>query len=390
MSSASSRPTISSARVAEGRLGGRVDLDDVPVAVHRDDAVEGGVEDRRLARLALAHAALGAAALDELPDLRAQAAHRGQQLLVGREARGGEELHDAEHVPRRGGSGRRRRSAGPPASAARARGSGRGCSAASAIHAGPARLPHLAGHALAGREHHRAARLGEGGDGGGGALPGVRAAQGRAVGVGGDPQGAEVPRPAPRRWPPAGAGARRPRRASRPGRAPPRAPCAGARRRRIARCAWAWPKAKGTASLPHPVGRRTSPASWTGRAQGACWSPTTSSRRPMPVSRSTSPARPLPMTVTKRAPASRTRGVGAQQPGDGGGVGGGHAIEVGDHGHDQARAPAPLQRGVERLARGQVELATELDHRGHAHPVHGASEQRAGRSRDLVTVDAHG
>ena len=67
--------------VAEGRLGGRVDLDDVPAAVHRDDAVEGGVEDRRLARLALVHAALGAAALGKLPDLRPQAAHRGQQLV---------------------------------------------------------------------------------------------------------------------------------------------------------------------------------------------------------------------------------------------------------------------------------------------------------------------
>ena len=53
----------------------------------------------RLARLALADAPLGAAALDELPDLRPQAAHRGQQLVVGRDARGGEELHDAEHLP---------------------------------------------------------------------------------------------------------------------------------------------------------------------------------------------------------------------------------------------------------------------------------------------------
>jgi phosphatidylserine decarboxylase len=82
--------------------------------------------------------------------------------------------------------------------------------------------------------------------------------------------------------------------------------------------------------------------------------------------------------------------VGAQQPGDGEGVRVGHAVEVGDDGHHQSGLQRHLQRGVEHLARRQVELASQLYHRGHAHPVHGASEQRAHRSGDLVTVDAHG
>jgi hypothetical protein len=48
-----------------------------------------------------------------------------------------------------------------------------------------------------------------------------------------------------------------------------------------------------------------------------------------------------------------------------------------------------LERGVEHLASRKVELAAQLDHRGHAHAVHGASEQRADRWWDVVAVDAH-
>jgi hypothetical protein len=82
-------------------------------------------------------------------------------------------------------------------------------------------------------------------------------------------------------------------------------------------------------------------------------------------------------------------GVGPQQPGNGRGVGGGHAIEVGDHGRHQVGRQGHLQSGVQHLARGHVELAPQLDHRGHAHPVLGAPEQRSDRSWDLLTVDAH-
>ena len=193
MTSASSRPTSSSRGVAEGRLGGRVDLDDVPAAVHRDDAVEGGVEDRALARLALADALLGAAALDELPDLRPEAAHRGQQLVVRRDARGGEELHDAEHASRRSGSGRRRPSAGPPRRPRRR--------AAAGVDARRRRRSRPAGRyrqtspgmpwpgaSITDRLASAKAPTGVNA-----ALPRVRAAQERALGIGGYPEGAEVP-----------------------------------------------------------------------------------------------------------------------------------------------------------------------------------------------------
>ena len=82
--------------VAERALGRAVDLDHVAVVVHRDDAVEGRVQDRALARVARAQVGLGPAALDELRDLRAEAVHRGQQARVGHERGSGREAHDAD------------------------------------------------------------------------------------------------------------------------------------------------------------------------------------------------------------------------------------------------------------------------------------------------------
>ena len=45
--------------VAEGSLGGRVELDHGPVGIHRDDAIEHRVQDGGLPRLALAQRRLG-------------------------------------------------------------------------------------------------------------------------------------------------------------------------------------------------------------------------------------------------------------------------------------------------------------------------------------------
>ena len=121
----------------------------------------------------------------------------------------------------------------------------------------PARLPHLAGQALAGGERHRPARSRRRRRRRSRRSPRCARSAGPSRRRRSASTGRRSPSPAPRRWPPAAAGGRRPRRAPRPARAPRRAPCAGARRRRFARCAWAWPKAKGTASLPHAVGIRT-------------------------------------------------------------------------------------------------------------------------------------
>ena len=222
------------------------------------------------------------------------------------------------------------------------------------------------------------------------ALPRVRAAQGRAVVVERRPEGAEVP---PQRRADGGQQAR------------VRVVLVGRRgqhaRHRVLRAQEHGDvgslgarghdrRRQGTASLPHPMGRRTHRASWTGALSVRAGAPTTSSRRPTPVSRSTLPARPLPMTATKRAPVSRTcaSARSSQETVKA-------SAEVTRSRSATTVTTRPglqrhLQRGVERLARGQVELAPQLDHRGHAHPVHGASEQRAGRSWDLVTVDAHG
>src|ERR671915_40623 len=86
--------------VAEGLLDRAVDLDDAALVVHRDDAVERRVEDRGLARVALAQALLGAPALDALADAVAEARHRGEQAGVRLAALAGEELDRAED-PRR-------------------------------------------------------------------------------------------------------------------------------------------------------------------------------------------------------------------------------------------------------------------------------------------------
>jgi hypothetical protein len=84
--------------VAERPLGGRVELDDPPPVVDGDDAVQGGLEDGRLARFALAHRLLGLLAPDELPDLAADGGHHRQQLVVRLLQRAVEELDHAEHL----------------------------------------------------------------------------------------------------------------------------------------------------------------------------------------------------------------------------------------------------------------------------------------------------
>ena len=150
ISSASSRPTISLGAVAERLLGGAVDLDDVAGGVHRDDAVERRVEDRALARVALAQAVLGAPALDALADPAAEARDGVEQVGVGVARLAREELDRAEHAA---GAADREAEAGVQAGLERAR-------RAREVRVGadvrdPRRLAageHAAGQALAGRE----------------------------------------------------------------------------------------------------------------------------------------------------------------------------------------------------------------------------------------------
>ena len=70
-------------RVAERLLGGAVDLDHLALVVHRDDAVEGRVEDRRLARVRRLDGLHRAAALGEVRDLQGEAVDRRAHLRVG-------------------------------------------------------------------------------------------------------------------------------------------------------------------------------------------------------------------------------------------------------------------------------------------------------------------
>ena len=108
-------------RVAERPLRGPVDLDDVAVGVHGDDAVEGGVEHRRLAGVALAQAVLSPPALDALADAAAEARHRLEQVVVGLAALGGQELDGAEHVGRAADREAERRPQAGPGCARRTR-----------------------------------------------------------------------------------------------------------------------------------------------------------------------------------------------------------------------------------------------------------------------------
>ncbi len=69
--------------VAERLLGGRIELEHAAPVVDRDDAVERRFQDRGMTSLPLAHRLLGPAALDELPDLAAEALRGRKQLVVG-------------------------------------------------------------------------------------------------------------------------------------------------------------------------------------------------------------------------------------------------------------------------------------------------------------------
>ena len=62
--------------VAEGALGGRIELNDLALAVHGHDAVERGVYDGCLARFALPDGLLGEQALHVIAQLSAQSAHQ--------------------------------------------------------------------------------------------------------------------------------------------------------------------------------------------------------------------------------------------------------------------------------------------------------------------------
>ena len=254
-----------------------------------------------------------------------------------------------------------------------------------------ARLPHLAGQALARREHHRAAGLGEGGDARWSRSPTCARSAGPSRRRRRRPQGAEVPRQrladggeqarvsvvlVGRRGQHARDGVLRAQEHGDVGSLVARGHGRRQRVRRASHMRWA------RRTHRHVVdGRLSVPAGSRRRRRAGV------RRR---VSRSTLPARPLPMTVTKRAPVSRTwaSARSSQETVEA-------SAEVTRSRSATTVTTRPglqrhLQRGVERLARGQVELAPQLDHRGHAHPVHGASEQRADRSWDLVTVDAHG
>ena len=238
--SARSRPTMSLAAVPERPLGGLVDLDDPAAGVHRDDAVERGVEDRALARLALAQAVLRPPALHALPDAAAEARHRLEQGVVGVAALGGEELGGADHA---GGAAdreaERRPQAGP-----------RGALAAREVRVGahvddPRRLtalPHPSRQPLAGRQPHAPADQLERRR----PLPRLDAAQRAAVAA---PTARRRPSRATRRSRRGSAGRRSPRRRPRRGRARRHAPFAGAPWRCGAACPRSWLGAIPTANL---------------------------------------------------------------------------------------------------------------------------------------------
>ena len=79
------------APVAEGLLGCRIEVQDVSSVVHRDDAVQGGFQDRGLASFALSYCLFDPVASDELTDLPAERGLRFHQLVVG-----------VSHLPREG------------------------------------------------------------------------------------------------------------------------------------------------------------------------------------------------------------------------------------------------------------------------------------------------
>jgi hypothetical protein len=70
-------------RTRERQLGRGIELGHAPVRIQPDDALEGRVHDRALARLAGAHVALGVAVADELADQAADPRQQRHQLLVG-------------------------------------------------------------------------------------------------------------------------------------------------------------------------------------------------------------------------------------------------------------------------------------------------------------------
>ena len=227
ISSASSRPTISLGRVAERLLRRAVDLDHHAGRVHRDDAVERRVEDRALARVAVAEQVLGAPALDAVADPAAEARHGVRAgRRPGRAARArGTRSRRARRCRR--GSGSRTPRAGPPAAAIVARGKLR-----VGGHVGDPRglsaRADAARQALARREPELARqlppRLRR--------LPGLDAAKGRAAGGDGLPDPARVPAQRRRRSRRAAAGRRSARRRTPRARGRPRArPAAGPRGR---------------------------------------------------------------------------------------------------------------------------------------------------------------
>ena len=84
------------AAVAERPLRGGVELGDPALGVDRDDAVERRLQDRALARLALAHGVVGSLALEEEADLAADGGEHVEQGRVGLPDLAAEELHHAD------------------------------------------------------------------------------------------------------------------------------------------------------------------------------------------------------------------------------------------------------------------------------------------------------
>ncbi len=97
---AEQRPGRVLSAVAEGRLRRPVELDDPPLVVHRDHAVEGRLQHGSAQGLALAHRLLGAPPLHLLADLAPDAARDRHQRGVRPALRGREELHHSAHALR--------------------------------------------------------------------------------------------------------------------------------------------------------------------------------------------------------------------------------------------------------------------------------------------------
>src|SRR5215218_3277179 len=84
----------------ERPLRRRVDLHDAAPVVHRDDAIERGIEDRGCSRVAVVQRLLRAPALDILAELAPEARGGGPQCAVGRPRLPREQLDGSDYRAR--------------------------------------------------------------------------------------------------------------------------------------------------------------------------------------------------------------------------------------------------------------------------------------------------